>query len=272
MDAKLEGIPETLLIPLWARATETGRRDPIVRDPMAVEMLTQINYDFAKFQKARMSQLGVSVRTMLLDRATQTFLDAHPHACVVNLGAGLDTRHARLRHHDALWYELDLPEAIDLRRRFFEENEHYRFLERSVFDPSWMNEVKADGRPVLLIAEGLFMYFEKRELSVLAARIAERFAGGEMLIEVQGPGIVGKSRMHDSLGRMDKAPEFKWGTSDSRDLLAWHPGIELVEEWSFFNYHMERAGWIAWLMRVPFLRREYEPRIVHVRLRQEAHR
>lgn len=271
MEARLTGVPETMLIPLWARAAETGRSDAIIRDEKAVEMVARIDYDFSKFAKSRFSQLGVAVRTMLLDRATQAFLDQNPKACIINLGAGLDTRHARLNHHhDTLWYELDLSDALDLRRRFFAEDDRYHFLTRSVFDEAWLNEVKSDDRAVLLIAEGLFVYFEERDIRALFSRIAEHFIGGEMLVEVQGPGIIGKATKHDSLSKMDKPPEFKWGTADSRDLTRWHPGIELVKEWSFFDHHMERAGWVGWLMRIPFLRRKYEPRIVHLNLGPKA--
>jgi O-methyltransferase involved in polyketide biosynthesis len=264
MDAKLTGIPETLLIPLWARATETNRSNPIVHDEKAVEMVSLIDYDFSKFNKARLSQLGVAVRTMLLDQAAQAFLSQHPDACVINLGAGLDTRYARLRHENAIWYELDLPESLELRRRFFDENARYHFLGKSVFDDQWLKEVETNGRAVLLIAEGLFVYFAEQELRPLLARLAERFGGGHMLVEVQGPGIVGKSKKHDALGKMDDAPEFKWGTADSRDITHWHPNITLVEEWRFFDYHLDRAGWLGWLMRLSFMRRKYEPRIAHL--------
>ena len=265
MQARLSGIPETLLIPLWARATETTMPKPIIRDEKARDIVSQIDYDFSKFQDARLSQLGVSVRTKLLDNATQAFLDTHPACCVVNLGAGLDTRHTRLRHGDTIWYELDLPEAIELRRTFFKETDRYRFIAASAFDESWIANVDTRDRAVLLIAEGLLMYFGEQELRPLFARLAERFPGARMLAEVQGPGIVGKSKHHDSLGKMDEAPEFRWGTADSRDLTQWHPSIEFIEEWRFFDYHIERAGWLKWPLKLPFLRRKYEPRIVLLR-------
>lgn len=96
MTTNLTGIPETLLIPLWARAVEGDRPDPIVTDDKAAEMVSQIDYDFSKFESARLSQLGVAIHTMLLDKAVSAFLRCNPEAVVVNLGAGLDTRHDRL--------------------------------------------------------------------------------------------------------------------------------------------------------------------------------
>ena len=48
---ELSGIPETLLIPLWARASEKDRKNPIITDEKAVEIISQIDYDFSKFSK-----------------------------------------------------------------------------------------------------------------------------------------------------------------------------------------------------------------------------
>ena len=42
----LTGIPETLLIALWARAAATKEKDAIICDEKAVEMVSLIDYDF----------------------------------------------------------------------------------------------------------------------------------------------------------------------------------------------------------------------------------
>lgn len=268
-EQQLTGIPETLLIPLWARAAEGEHPEPIVRDDKAAKMVQQIDYDFSKFAKARLSQLGVAIRTMLLDQATSDFLRRKPDGVVVNLGAGLDTRRYRLGV-ETDWYELDLAESLDLRRRFFEETDRYRFLTASVFDTEWMEKVDDGGRPVLLIAEGLCMYFEESELKPLFGRLAEHFPGAEMLVEVMGPAIVGKSKQHDSLSKIDNAPEFKWGIRDSRVMEAWHPDIRFVEELCYFDYHKKRAGWMGMIIRLPFIRSRIAPRIVRLRFEQST--
>ena len=46
-EARLGGVQETLFIPLAARARETGRKRPVLRDPKAVEMVRWIDYDAA---------------------------------------------------------------------------------------------------------------------------------------------------------------------------------------------------------------------------------
>lgn len=38
-------VQETLLITLWARAVEARHNNPIIKDPKAVEIIEQIDYD-----------------------------------------------------------------------------------------------------------------------------------------------------------------------------------------------------------------------------------
>lgn len=264
MSTKLSGIPETMLIALWARAAETETDNPIIRDDKAVEMVSQIDYDFSKFASARLTQLGVAIRTMILDKAVSAFLRQNPEAVVINLGAGLDTRYARLSAKGGFWYDLDVPEVIDLRRRFCQETERYRLISKSMFDPTWMDEVKVAGKPVLLIAEGLFMYFEEAKLRPLFKQLLERFPGAEMLFEMLAPMLVGRSKRHDSVSKVGGA-EFKWGLIDARDVARWYSNIEFIEEWNYYDYYQERWGWFRYVTRLPFLRPRLSSRMVHLR-------
>ncbi len=98
-------MPETLLIALYLRAVETQRVDGIIRDEKAVEMIQSIDYDFARFDRAWASQVGVAVRTEILDEATTAFIRQYPDASVVNMGAGLCTRFNRVDNGSIIWYE-----------------------------------------------------------------------------------------------------------------------------------------------------------------------
>ncbi|EFL52795.1 O-methyltransferase domain protein [Solidesulfovibrio fructosivorans JJ]] len=259
----LRGIPETMLIPLWAKAMETLSARPIVRDPKAVEMLARIDYDFSRFNKARLTQVGVAVRTMLLDDFVRDFLHRNENVVVINLGAGLDTRYHRLALRNVCWYDLDLPEAIAWRRRFFPENETCRCIAKSVFDLSWMDAVEARG-PFLLIAEGLFMYFPEERLRPLFRAMVNRFAGAEMLLEILPPFLVGKSNKHESVKMTASVPEFLWSVKNAKDLTAWHPCLQLVTEWNYFDFYKERWKWFGCLARLPGLRGYFASRIAHL--------
>lgn len=255
MKLHLPKISETFLIPLWARASETRKREALVRDHPGLAMLSQIDYDFGKFSRARVSQVAVAVRTFILDREIHAFLAKHPQAVVINLGAGLDTRFLRCRREGVEWYDLDLPEATVTRRQFFEESDHYHILAGSVLEQDWMTSIPHDSRPVLLIAEGLSMYFSEEEVRQLLQNLAEHFPGAEMFMEVTDYRLVGKARYHDVLKKISDGLDFRWGWRRNRAALeAWHPRIQFLEEWCLFDFAKERWGWLGFFARLPAIR------------------
>ncbi len=258
----LQGVPETLLIPLWARATETQRDDAIIRDSKAVEMVAQIDYDFDKFAKAWKSQVGVAIRTELFNEGVQQFIQACPEAVIINLGCGLDTRFLQVDNGKIHWYDLDLPETMELRQRFFEETDRYKMMACSVLEPKWAQQIPVQGRPVLLIAEGLCMYFTKQEMEELFATIAQAFSGAEMLLEVMGPAIVKLSDKHDAIGSMDAV--FKWGLAESRELESYHNSIRVLAEWNYFDRHKNRWGWLRWMTLLPGFKKRFNNRVVQI--------
>src|SRR3712207_2434636 len=97
---QLSAIPETMLITLWAKATETENGGKLIHDEKAVEMIRKIDYDFSKFKKAAMSQVGCCVRASLIDQETLEFLKNHPDAVVIQdrKSTRLNSSHANISY------------------------------------------------------------------------------------------------------------------------------------------------------------------------------
>lgn len=242
-------LSETLLIPLWARAVEYGRDDAVLKDPEAKRMMDAIDYDFAKFDGITLSQVGCCVRARVFDRMTQDFIARHPDAVVMQLGAGLDARYERLgRPPVALWCDLDLPEVIAVRRQLLPEcGNHY--LAASLFDTEWMDEVAAMGRPVLLIVEGVVMYFPREKMEAWLADVGKRIPRVNVLMDILAPVAVGRAQQHDALKTMGKdAPQFEWTVADCRELENWAPGWHLREEVYLSDVAGKRFPWWARLL------------------------
>jgi O-methyltransferase involved in polyketide biosynthesis len=264
MQPKLSGIPETLLISLWARAVETERPGGLCRDERAVHMLQAIDYDFGKFERTWMSQLGVAVRTQLLDRAVRDYLRENPRPIVINLGAGLDTRFWRLDDGKVLWYDVDLPEVVALKRQFVQETERYRLIAASLLEANWPDLVGGISESPLLIAEGVLMYLEPEQARGILLNLVNRFAPAKMLLEMVGPALVGRSRYNDTVGRIGGA-EFKWSLKNCKDLESWDERIKVVEEWYYSDYCRERWRWFGRLTRIGYFKRLLSNRIVMLR-------
>ena len=174
-----------MLITLWAKATENQHRNPLLRDEKAAEIISKIDYDFSKFKKANFSQAGVCVRANLIDEEARAFIAAYPDAVVIQLGAGLDARYERLGCPPVThWYDLDLPEAIELRRKYFEETDIRTFLPMSLFSPAWIDLVQAYHKPLLIIVEGVLMYFTQKEVKDFMVKLCNELTEATFVFDM----------------------------------------------------------------------------------------
>ena len=85
-------VAETLLIPLYMRAKESRRDNPILYDKTAEWLADSLEYDYSQFDGAKLSEVGCVVRGWYFDCAVRRFIKAHSHPVVVNVGCGLDIR------------------------------------------------------------------------------------------------------------------------------------------------------------------------------------
>ncbi|HTZ38862.1 MAG TPA: class I SAM-dependent methyltransferase [Syntrophales bacterium] len=241
----LSGITETLLIPLWARAVETRRPDAIIRDPKALAIYESLDYDFSKFDGAWMTQTGIAIRTKILDERTTDFICRHPKGVVINLGSGLSTRFSRLDNGTLHWYEVDLPEVIGLRRLFFRETKRYRFVAGSVMQSSTLECISAGRRPVLILAEGLFMYFPEEDVRAVFDRLATLFPEAEILLEMLAPCAVGMGKYDPCLSKIaGGCLDFRWTLDECRAMESWNCCLHVLQEWSVLEQYRERWGWL----------------------------
>ena len=262
MKTKLSGVAETLLIPLWARAEETKRTDGLIRDDFAVRLVEQIDYDFAKFARAKHSQAGVAVRSCILDHETKAFIEKHPEAVCINLACGLDTRFYRIDNGQIDWYNLDLPDVIELRRRLLEDGERHRTIPASALDFAWPDHLEDVSRDVLVIIEGLSMYLEQEEVRTLLDIIAARLPGATVLIEVM-------SRLFQRYGRErsveDAGARYTYGCSSAAEFRRTvAPGYTLLHDVPFTRTIARYHPLLAPLTRLPLVGRLSE-RIVVLR-------
>jgi O-methyltransferase involved in polyketide biosynthesis/SAM-dependent methyltransferase len=208
---ELGAVGETLLIPLYGRATLTREGSGLIDDPRAVEMVEAIRYDFSRFDGA-MSLQGSVLRTRILDHWVQSWLALHPQGTVVEIGAGLNTRFERVDNGRARWIELDLPESMALRRRFFAPSDRRTMLATSVLDTDWFETVAATGGPWLFVAEAVLIYLPESDVRALFGRIARCFPGSLAAFDTWSSWMRGRQHEHDTVGSMEA--RFAWFCDD----------------------------------------------------------
>ena len=134
---ELGDVQRTLFFPLVARARETRKKRPLLRDPKAVEIVETVDFELAPIAPGP-TALVVTLRTLIMDWWVRRFLAEHPGGTVIELGTGLNTRFERTDNGTAHWIDLDLPDTIELRRRFFADTGRRQMLAASLLDEDWL--------------------------------------------------------------------------------------------------------------------------------------
>jgi O-methyltransferase involved in polyketide biosynthesis len=254
----LSDVAETLLIPLYVRAIESQRPDALLKDENAVALVGQMNPDFSWIGHAKVNEetrAALVLRNREFDNRARDFQSRCPEAVVVHIGCGLDTRFERVDNGQVEWYDLDLPEVIELRRKFIGgEGERYHFLACSVFDSAWLNTVSAHRpHPFLFLAEGVLMFFKEAQVKSLVLTLRERFPGAELVFDAFSPFFVWANNRR--VARTKIGARCYWGLKRGKDLESWGDGIRLLTEWFPFDCSEPRLAYLRWVRFIPLLAR-----------------
>ena len=244
----LSGVPETMLQTVYARAKETKTRGAI-HDDKAVELVDKLHYDFSLADKDAAMSSGVIARTIVLDHLVQQYPTAHPGAVVVNIACGLDTRCYRMQGYSH-WYNLDLPETIDVRARLLPESGTISQIAQSAME-AWGGAVAETDAPTLVIIEGLTMYLTQEDVQQIFAVIHKRFAKATVFVEVMNPMVVKNMKEKSIEGSHAK---FTWGAKNGTELQALLPGFTCTGEHSLVEGMAEFMPVYKALSKIPVVR------------------
>ena len=189
----------------------------------------------------------------------EEYLDTHPDCIVVHLGCGLDTRSHRVNPPSGVrWYDIDLPDVIELRRRLYPEREGHHTIGSSVTDPHLFDAIPHD-KPVLAVAEGLSMYLSRRDGEALLRRIIEHFPSGQVIFDTGNRWGIWMAQQIPAVKA--SGARLDWSINDPRELEKAVPGLVLDTEWSYSDApEVSRLPWaiqqtLRLMDRVTVLRR-----------------
>jgi O-methyltransferase involved in polyketide biosynthesis len=223
-NAGLGAVQQTLFIPLAARARETRRRHPALRDPKAIEILASVDYDAATYGTGWGGFVTVP-RTLIFDHWVREFLARHAGGTVAELGTGLNTRFERTDNGTVRWIDLDLPDTIALRRRFFADNGRRHMIEGSVTGEDWLEAVAELPGPYFFVSEGVFAYLEEDDVTRTLTRIAGRFPGAPIAFDTYPRRML--QMQHQQAARKGMPARWAWACDDPRTLERY--GLRLTE-------------------------------------------
>jgi O-methyltransferase involved in polyketide biosynthesis len=264
-------VQKTLFLPLWGRAVESQKEKPLLVDQTALRIIRAVDYDFSTLTDnlSDLTQMAWIMRSLCLDETVRAFLQKYPRGTIVNIGCGLDTTFDRIDNGSVLWYDLDLPDVIDLRRHFIKETDRRKFVTASFLDECWLNDIRVTDQ-VLFIVAGVFYYFEESEVRDFLVRLADRFPGCEIMFDASSPyGIKTANRMVIKRSGLDEKSFLKWGLKNAETLTTWDPRFQVLNTHYYFGsnghhlgFRLRLIGWISDRMKIQYM--------VHLRMTDQA--
>lgn len=224
-----DNIADTLFITVYMRALDAQQKNPVLGDSKSLELMNMVDYPFEKYSGIKtMSRLGTCVRLKYIDNELEKFISTHKNTIVVNIGCGLDDRYNRIKNaSEAVFYELDIPESIQLRQQLIPVRKNQSLISGSAFEIDWLDKLKEkhSDNHFIFIAEGVFMYFPEEMVRNLLTAISKRFPGTSIIFDGLSGYLSRHSDKHDTL-RKSKAI-FAWGFENNQIFKEWHPNLKL---------------------------------------------
>ncbi|QGM81025.1 class I SAM-dependent methyltransferase [Otariodibacter oris] len=256
-------IAETLLIPLYMKAKLTNQNSIIIKDSSAVDLVSKLNYNFDKFSAADMSLIGCGLRADYFDQYAiqkiEQSIQQNYHLVIISIGCGLDNRYQRIVEQTNIdktyfdnihFYEIDLPEVIELRSKLIPEKYNQHYIAGSMFEDKWLidilNTLKLNttnnNLPInvnfCFLIEGVLMYFQSEQVKSFFAMLADtlthanktskdsyHIADIDIMFDATGVLATKFSKKHDAVRHMNA--EFKWGMSNNEQLTIWDKRYKL---------------------------------------------
>ncbi len=237
----IRNVSDTALWVAVYRARESERADAVFRDPYAGKLAgdrgTQIAAAMPFAQRHSWSYVA---RTWLVDQIIERELSRGTDM-VINLAAGLDARPYRMRLSASLrWIEVDLPDMLNYKQEVLAGETPNCSVERVALDlrdgvgrRALFERLGSQAKRVVVLSEGLIVYFADHEVSQLARDLAAPPAVRIWVNDLASPALL--KMLQKAIGSpLDKAgsplkfapregPDFfttyGWKTVEARSLL-----------------------------------------------------
>lgn len=256
----LNSIEKTMLIPLWARAEET-MNGGLINDPLSIEIVNEIDtsvYGFNQMSKFVKNYLltAIANRTILIDRFLNGIINEK--TVVYNFGCGLDTRFARYANKVRIWYDIDMPEVIDIRNSFAKESADYKMQAINALSDNPMEGLDLS-KDCVIICEGILMYFTELEVRNFLKKVIDSTQSGNMILETLGSWT--KLKVNPVIKGIGENSRYTWSLNNTQDCRKLDNRMKMIETKSIFDLNKERWGLMGRLMNSDFLNKRISSKI-----------
>lgn len=177
----MNNVNKTLYIPLYGKAY-VSRKGIILHDNKAESIWESESFELKGKSKSRWLAYYMGMRTAVFDNWLKAQMESDTGAIILHIGCGMDSRICRVGDNGHSWYDVDFPEVIAERKRYYEESDTYHMIESDARDNAWIEKLPKD-KNAIVVMEGVSMYFQPDELKGLLGALTAQFSKVNLLID-----------------------------------------------------------------------------------------
>lgn len=176
----MDQVNKTLYIPLYGKAL-VSRRGIILKDEKAEQIWAREGFRLKGKSASPLLALYMGMRARVFDDWLAARMEEDPGAVVLHLGCGLDSRISRVGSRGHAWFDVDMPQVIEQRKRHYSETEEYHMLGGKLEETDWLERIR--GEHAIVVMEGVSMYLQRETLLALLTRLRGKFEKIELLLD-----------------------------------------------------------------------------------------
>jgi len=177
----MNNVNKTLYIPLYGKAY-VSKKGIILSDKKAEEIWEVEGFTLKGKSKSKWLAYYMGMRSAVFDQWVNKQIKECKDAIILHLGCGMDSRVLRIEKENHVWYDVDFPEVIKERKRYYNETENYHMIESDVRDTSWLKDLAKD-KTAIIVMEGISMYLSNEELKNVLKKITEHFGKVKLFMD-----------------------------------------------------------------------------------------
>ena len=161
----MNNINKTLYIPLYGKAY-VSKKGIILADKKAEEIWEAEGFALKGKSKSKWLAYYMGMRSAVFDNWLRAQMADDASAVIIHIGCGMDSRVIRVGTNGHVWYDVDFPEVIEERSRFYQEDERYHMIASDARKIEWLKALPENANAIVVM-EGVSMYMQLEELQAV---------------------------------------------------------------------------------------------------------
>ena len=169
----MNNVNKTLYIPLYGKAY-VSKNGLFLNDKKAEEIWESEGFALKGKSKSKWLAYYMGIRSAVFDNWLKQKMSDIQDAVVIHIGCGMDGRVLRVAKMNHKWYDIDFPEVIEERKKYYAESPSYQMIAGDVKNDEWLTNI-TETKHAIVVMEGVSMYLTAEELKKLTANLCDHF-------------------------------------------------------------------------------------------------